>query len=99
MVDTRFRIPGIPLGFDSFLGIIPGVGDVVTTGPSLWMIRRGHRRETRDRVLARMAADTGIDMAVGAIPIPGDVFDLVSKALRRNARVLHRELGRSLAHA
>lgn len=50
-------------------------------------------------MLARMAANTGFDMALGAIPIPGDVFDLVSKAHRRNAKVLYRELGRSFAHA
>lgn len=97
-LDTKFRLPvlGIPVGWDSILGLIPGVGDLVTVGPGAWMIVEGQRLGARKRVLARMAANTGVDAVLGGIPVLGDAFDLFFKSHRRNVAILRRELtGRS----
>ncbi len=94
LLDSRFRIPGtgIRFGWDSLLGLIPGVGDVVTLAPSAYLIYRGHQLGARKRTLARMATNTGLDFFVGAIPVLGDVFDLIFKANNRNVSLLRKEL-------
>lgn len=95
-LDSRFRIPGLGLrvGWDSILGLIPGLGDLVTAGPSAAMIYEGVRLGARKRALARMGLNTGIDMTLGAVPVLGDVFDAFFKAHRRNVGILKEELAR-----
>lgn len=93
-LDARFRVFGFPVGWDSILGLIPGVGDVVTAGPGVAMIYEGYRMGARKRSMARMAANTGIDMVLGGIPLLGDAFDLVFKSHRRNMSILKHELAR-----
>ncbi|KRS13508.1 membrane protein [Roseovarius atlanticus] len=93
-LDSKFRIPvlGIPVGWDSILGLIPGVGDLITLGPGAWIVVEGHRMGARKRVLGRMALNTGIDTVLGGIPVIGDAFDLFFKSHRRNVALLRREL-------
>ncbi|WP_103762817.1 DUF4112 domain-containing protein [Roseovarius confluentis] len=93
-LDSKFRIPllGIPVGWDSILGLIPGVGDLVPLGPGAWIIVEGHRMGARKRVLGRMALNTGVDTVIGGIPLIGDAFDLFFKSHRRNVALLRRDL-------
>ncbi|MDW4499716.1 DUF4112 domain-containing protein [Sulfitobacter sp. D35] len=90
LLDTRWRIPGTPLrfGFDSIVGLVPGVGDTVMLLPSLWMIYTAYRHGARGAVLAKMAGNAGVDFFVGSVPVLGDVFDLFFKSHRRNAALL-----------
>lgn len=96
MLDTRFKVPGIgiPVGWDSILGLIPGVGDAVTIGPGAWTIYEASRMGARRRVLARMAINTGVDAVVGSIPLLGDLFDVAFKSHRRNVDLLKQEVAR-----
>lgn len=93
-LDTSFRVPGLGLrfGWDAILGLIPGVGDVVTTIPSLMMIYEGHRIGARKRVLAWMGLNTGVDFLLGSVPVLGDAFDVFFKSHRRNIALLKQEL-------
>ncbi len=93
-LDTRFRIPGLGLrvGWDSILGLIPGVGDLVTAGPGGVMLYEAHRMGARRRAMAGIGINTGIDMLLGSIPLIGDAFDAVFKSHRRNIAILKREL-------
>ncbi|MGR3512030.1 MAG: DUF4112 domain-containing protein [Paracoccaceae bacterium] len=95
-LDSRFRIPGLGLrvGWDSILGLVPGVGDVVTAGPGAAMILEGVRLGARKRALVRMGMNTGIDMTLGSVPVLGDVFDAYFKAHRKNVGILKAELAR-----
>lgn len=95
-LDTRFRIPGLGLrvGWDSILGLIPGLGDLVTAGPGAVMLYEAHRMGARKRAMAGIGINTGIDMILGSIPLVGDVFDAVFKSHRRNIAILKRELAR-----
>lgn len=93
-LDAKFRVFGVPVGWDSILGLIPGLGDVVTAGPGLIMFYEANRMGARRRAMARIAANTGIDMLIGAIPILGDAFDVIFKSHRRNVDILKRELAR-----
>ncbi|MEM7641685.1 MAG: DUF4112 domain-containing protein [Pseudomonadota bacterium] len=93
-LDSRFSLFGIRFGWDSLLGLIPGVGDAATALPGAYMIYEGARLGVRRPVLARMALNTGIDFVVGGMPVVGDIFDLAFKANRRNIALLKQDLAR-----
>lgn len=97
LLDSRFRIPGTPIrfGWDSILGLVPGAGDLASLGPSAYLIYKGYRLGARKRTILRMSANTGLDFVVGAVPLLGDVFDLVFKANNRNFALLRKELADS----
>jgi hypothetical protein len=85
-------IPGtrITIGLDALLGLLPVGGDfltgVVQTGIVLFALF--HYRVPK-AVAARMAANVLLDVALGAIPLVGDVFDVFFKANTRNLKLLH----------
>ncbi|WP_425093508.1 DUF4112 domain-containing protein [Tropicimonas sp. S265A] len=98
-LDSQFRIPGLGLrvGWDAILGLIPGVGALVTLGPGVAMIAEGRRLGARKGVLARMAGNTLLDMGLGTVPVVGDIFDLFFKSHRRNIALLKAEAARLTA--
>ena len=91
-LDSRFSVLGIRFGYDALIGILPGIGDAAMAAPAAWIVVEGHRMGARRSVLARMAANTGIDFVVGSVPILGVLFDMGFKANRRNIALLRREL-------
>ncbi len=95
-MDSAFHLPivGIRVGWDSVLGLVPGIGDALTLLPGAFILRESHRMGASRPVLARMAANMGIDFAIGAIPIVGDLFDIGWKANIRNVDLLHTHLER-----
>ncbi|MCF6429725.1 DUF4112 domain-containing protein [Leisingera sp. MMG026] len=98
-MDRAFRIPliGTRIGWDSILGLIPGVGDAVALLPAGYILLSGHRMGASKGTLARMAANIGIDALVGTIPLAGDLFDIGWKANTRNVALLRRHLEQSAA--
>lgn len=93
-LDSRFRILGVPVGWDSILGLFPVVGDLVTALPAGAMIYEGYRSGARKRVLARMALNGGIDLTLGGIPVLGDAFDVFFKSHKKNIALLRKEIER-----
>lgn len=93
-LDARYRIFGVPVGWDSILGLIPGVGDFATALPGAAMFYEAWHMGARRRASIRIALNTGVDLAVGAIPILGDLFDVAFKSHRRNIEILKDELAR-----
>lgn len=101
LLDTRFRLPvlGIRVGWDSILGLIPGLGDAVTTVPAGWMIWQGYHMGARKRTLTRMGLNAGIDLVVGGIPLVGDIFDVAFKAHQKNLALLKIDMQRKIIQA
>ena len=95
--DSAIRIPGTSrtFGADSLLSLIPGIGSLMGTSLSLYVIAEAIRHGAPARVLARMAANIGIDTLIGAIPVLGFFFDLVFKANQRNLSLLRQHLKES----
>ncbi len=95
-MDEAFAIPGttIRIGFDSIIGFIPGIGDVVTAGFAVYLIREAARLGAPKSLLVRMAWNVGIDTVVGGVPVVGDLFDVGWKANKRNLRLLLDHLDR-----
>jgi hypothetical protein len=89
-MDTRFEVPGLGVrfGLDALVGLVPGLGDVVTTLVSLYIIGLAGRTGLPRITVARMSLNVAIDMLLGAIPFVGDLFDVWWKANQRNARLL-----------
>lgn len=96
LLDSQFAIPGtnIRFGLDAILGLIPGIGDFITAGFSLFILAEAHRRGVSNRVLARMLVNIGLDWLIGLVPLFGDVADVFFKANLKNVELLERELAK-----
>jgi hypothetical protein len=90
LLDNQFRIPGteIRFGFDFIIGLVPGVGDVVSLGISGMLVSVMARKGASGMVIVKMLWNILLDAVVGAIPIIGDLFDLAYRANRRNLALL-----------
>jgi hypothetical protein len=93
LLDDVFRVPGtnIRFGLDALLGVIPGIGDVITGMASLLMIYSAWERGLPRATIGRMLANIAIDSMVGTIPLAGDVFDVAWKSNRKNYDLLMRD--------
>ncbi len=96
LMDSRWRLPllGWRFGLDSVIGLVPGLGDVAGGLVSAWLILQARRLGAPNRVLAMMAGNVALDVALGSVPVLGDLLDLGLKANRRNARLLRRHFQR-----
>ena len=90
LLDDFIRIPGtsIRFGLDGIIGFIPGIGDLLGGVASTIIILAAWSRGVPKVTLARMVANVGIEVVVGAVPVLGDVFDIAWKANRRNYALL-----------
>lgn len=93
-LDSQFRIPGtgMRIGWDGILGFVPGVGDAVTLLPAAWLLYKGHKLGASRKTLIQMVFNSGIDLATGAVPVVGDLFDIGFKANKRNVALLRKDL-------
>ncbi len=91
-MDRAARLPivGVQVGWDSILGLIPGIGDAVALGPAGYIVLQAHRMGTPGVLKARMMGNIGIDALIGSIPLVGDLFDIGWKANTRNVALLRR---------
>lgn len=78
LMDNAFTIPGTRrgVGLDPILGLIPGLGDVISALFSTWIVLGALRHRVPARKIARMIVNIAIDLLLGLIPILGDVFDI-----------------------
>jgi Domain of unknown function (DUF4112) len=89
-MDEQFVVPGtnIRFGWDTILGLFPGIGDALTSAISLLIVHHARQSGASPVLLARMIANVGLDFLLGSIPLVGDAFDLAWKANLKNARLL-----------
>ena len=96
LLDTALVIPGtnIRFGVDALIGLVPVVGDMITTAISSWLIYEAHRLGISRFALWRMMGNVAIDGLIGSIPLLGDAFDVVFRANRRNVAILRDQLAK-----
>ncbi len=94
LLERLFVVPGInrPVGLDAMIGLVPVVGDVVTTAMGAWLVWEARNLGMSKFQLARMVGNVGIDTAIGAIPLVGDLFDFAFRSNSRNMRMIKRYL-------
>jgi hypothetical protein len=94
-LDNRFRIPGtdIRFGFDVLIGLIPGIGDVVSLSISGLLVIVMARKGASGMVVVKMIFNILLDAILGTVPVLGDIFDLSYRANRRNLHLLQEHYG------
>ena len=92
VLDDIFTIPGtgIRFGLDAIIGLIPGIGDLITGIASFLIIFSAWQRGLPRVTLARMVANVAIDTLIGSMPVLGDIFDVAWKSNRKNYNLLLR---------
>ena len=99
-LDGLFRIPGTGwrFGLDALIGLIPNVGDTLTSFASFYILVAAVRYGVPKITLLRMAFNIGVDYVVGSIPLIGDAFDFVWKANHQNMDLIReRATGKDVA--
>ncbi|HEX3100614.1 MAG TPA: DUF4112 domain-containing protein [Pyrinomonadaceae bacterium] len=89
-LDDLFRIPGVGwrFGLDAIIGLVPNVGDTLTSFASFYILVAGVRYGVPKITLLRMAFNIGVDYLIGSIPFIGDAFDFVWKSNKQNMNLI-----------
>ena len=94
LLDNAIPIPGTSwkIGLDPIVGLIPGIGDLISAVLSGYIILEAARADIPTLTLAKMLGNVGIDTLFGAVPALGDVFDAAWKSNMKNVALLERHL-------
>ena len=92
MLDSALPVPGTSFrfGLDPILGLIPGLGDLVSPLFTLGMLFQARDLGVPRVVQLRMIFNVAIDVLTGFVPLIGDLFDFAWKANNRNLALLER---------
>ena len=93
-LDVAFVVPGtnIRYGIDGLIGLVPVIGDIITTAISLWLVREARALGAPWHITARMLGNVAFDGVIGLVPVVGDAVDIMFRANIRNVRMLKRWL-------
>ena len=91
-MDSAFRIPGIGyrIGLDGIIGLIPGIGDVITVAIASRIVHLGHKMGMPKALISKMLRNIVLDFLLGAVPLVGDVADFFFKANKRNVKAMEK---------
>ena len=94
LLERSFRIPGTnyPVGLDAIIGLIPILGEIVTTAMGAYLIWEARNLGLPKWKIWRMVGNTAFDTAIGTVPVIGDAVDLVFRSNTRNLRIIKRHL-------
>jgi hypothetical protein len=89
-LDDLFRIPGTGwrFGLDAIIGLVPNVGDTLTSFASFYILLAGVRYGVPKITLLRMALNIGVDYVLGSVPIIGDALDFFWKSNDMNMNLI-----------
>ena len=95
--DTAFILPGtnVRFGVESLLRLVPGIGDVLASVLSCYLLYEARRLGVPRLLFARMVMNVVLEGTVGAVPIAGDAFDVFFRANRRNVALLRAHFART----
>jgi len=88
-LDSKFQGPfGFRFGLDPIIGLIPGIGDLITSLFSTYIIFASYKMGCSWPVLMRMFLNVIFENLMKIIPILGLIFDAIWKANNRNVALL-----------
>jgi hypothetical protein len=90
LLDNAFLVPGTSyrVGLDPILGLIPGLGDLISPLFTIGMLLQARDLGVPKVVQARMLINVAIDAVVGVVPFFGDLFDFAWKSNAMNLELL-----------
>lgn len=94
ILERSFTIPGInrAVGLDAIAGLVPVLGDVITAAMGAYIVWEGRNLGMTKWQLWRMAGNVAFDTAIGAVPLAGDLFDLMFRSNTRNLKIIRKHL-------
>lgn len=94
LLERSFRVPGVnfPIGLDALIGLIPVVGDIVTTAMGAYVVWEARNLGMSKWQLTRMGANVAFDTVLGLVPVVGDAADFVFRSNSRNLRIIKKHL-------
>jgi hypothetical protein len=100
LLERSFVIPGVnmPVGLDALVGLVPVLGDVLTTAMGAYLVWEARNLGLSKWKLARMGANVLFDTAIGVIPVIGDAADFVFRSNTRNLRIIRKHLDKHHPH-
>lgn len=103
LMDSQFQLPfGWRIGWDGIIGLIPGLGDLITNGFSFYILFKAAQIGCPPSVLIRMCMNILIDNLVDMIPFLGFIFDFMWKSNMKNVQLMEDYLnqpGRTVTNA
>ena len=95
--DTAFILPGtnVRFGVELLVRLVPGVGDVIASALSCYLLYEARQLGVPRLLFARMLANVVLEGTIGAVPIAGDAFDVFFRANRRNVALLRAHFARA----
>jgi len=82
------------VGLGALRGVLPVIGDLISAAMGAWIVWEARNLGMSRWQLIRMSANVGVDTAIGAIPLVGDVFDFAFRSNSRNLRIIRKHLDR-----
>lgn len=93
LLDTKFQGPlGTRYGMDALIGLIPGVGDFITSALSFYIIAQAAALGVSSATLIRMAINIIFENVIDMIPFVGNLFDFYWKANKMNLDLIESHL-------
>lgn len=100
LLERSFTVPGTGyrFGLDSLVGLVPVLGDIVTTVMGAYLVWEARNLDMPKWKLWRMAGNVGFDALLGAVPVVGDAADFLFRSNSRNLRIVKKHLDRHHPH-
>ena len=94
LLERSFRIPGVnfPIGLDAIVGLVPVLGEIVTTAMAAWIVWEARNLDMPRWKIWRMMGNVGLDAALGVVPVVGDAADFLFRSNTRNLRIVKKHL-------
>jgi hypothetical protein len=93
LLDSKFRLPGgFKFGWDAILSIVPGVGPLIATVISMYIVVRAMMLKSSYYLLAHMILNIFFDLAISLVPVIGFIFDVFFKSNIKNVKLLENSL-------
>lgn len=88
VLDDQFALLGVRVGLNSFIDLLPGLGDIVAALLSLYLVWIAVEMGLPKLKIVHMLWNILINFLIGLIPVIGDAVYIFRKANMKNLRIL-----------
>lgn len=88
LLENKFGVGKFRIGLDPILGLVPGIGDVITLGMSVYLVWIGIQLKLPQEKVIEMVGNVVVDFLIGLFPIVGDLTDVFYKANSKNMKII-----------
>lgn len=92
LLEERFQAGKFKFGLDPVLGLIPGLGDIVTIVLASYLVWIAKELAVPEEKIGVMLRNITVDLVIGLVPFFGDIGDFVFKANSRNLAIIREHL-------